>query len=61
MHETAKMTAEEIGVKSWMKASSSQKTDLNSVLHSSKVDYRARCSNQFLRGMLIPLERNWEE
>lgn len=60
MQETAKMT-EEMGIKSWMKDSSSQKTDLNSVLRSSQADYRATCSNQFLRGMLIPSDRNWEE
>lgn len=61
MQETSKITAEEMGTKSWMKASSSQKTDPNSVLHSPKADYRGTRSNQLLMGTLISLDRDWEE
>lgn len=32
-------------------------TDLSSVLHSSKADYGATCSKQFLRGMLISSDK----
>lgn len=51
------MTVEEMGIRSWMRANSSQKTDLSSVLHSSKADYGATCSKQFLRGMLISSDK----
>lgn len=61
MEETSKITAEEMGIKSWMKASSSQKTDLNTILHSSKADYRGTCSDHFLMGTLISLDRDWKE
>lgn len=53
MQEAANITAEQMRVTFWMKASSSQKTDLNSVLPSPKADSRTTSSKQFLRGTLI--------
>lgn len=61
MQEAARITAEQMGVKFWMKASRSQKTDLNSVLRSSKADSRTTSSKQFLRGTLILSDRDCKD
>lgn len=45
----------------WMKASGSQKTDLNSVLPSPSADSRTISSKQFLQGTLILPDRDWDD
>lgn len=59
MQEAAKITAEQMRVTFWMKASGSQKTDLNSGLPSPSADSRTISSKQFLRGTLILSDRDW--